>query len=81
MKSFLRTIIKSAPIVAFLLQTHHAHSQSQTFTSTGVFTVPTGVTSITVEAWGGGGKGGTVNIIGLAAAGGGGGLIVKKYSV
>lgn len=78
MKSFLRTNIKSALLVAFLLQNHYAHSQSQTFTSTGVFTVPTGVTSITVEAWGGGGKGGTVNIIGLAAAGGGGGAYSKK---
>jgi len=31
---------------------------SQTFTSNGTFTLPSGVTGVTVELWGGGGGGG-----------------------
>jgi len=56
-----------------LLGTHiKTWSQStQTYNSSGTFTVPAGVTSVTVECWGGGGSGGgtTAN----RARGGGGG--------
>lgn len=44
--------------------------QTQTFTSSGTFTVPAGVTSVIVECWGGGGAGGAAT--GNPAAGGGG---------
>ncbi len=37
-----------------------SYGQSQTFTSSGSFTVPAGVTSITVECWGAGGGGSRV---------------------
>lgn len=53
----------------------NAQTQSVTFTSSGIWTVPTGVTQITVEAWGGGGAGGNIsggNTIGIARGGGGG---------
>ena len=54
-------------------------AQSQTFTSSGTFTAPTGVTSVTVEAWGGGGKGGSrTNGNNVALAGGGGGAYAKS---
>ncbi len=46
-------------------------SQSQTFNSSGTFTVPVGVTSVTVKAWGGGGGGRSGN--GSTGGGGGGG--------
>lgn len=48
--------------------------QTQTLTSTGsnTFTVPTGVTSIVVEVWGAGGRGGSRTNTGEAGGGGGG---------
>lgn len=46
---------------------------SQTFTSSGTFTVPAGVTEITVECWGGGGGGGGSNNNNNGGSGGGGG--------
>lgn len=46
-------------------------AQMQTFTTNGTFTVPAGVTSITVECWGGGGGGGA-NTSGAKGGGGGG---------
>jgi len=38
--------------------TQMSFSQSSTFTTSGTFTVPAGVTSVKVQAWGGGGAGG-----------------------
>jgi hypothetical protein len=43
---------------------------TQVFTTSGSFTVPAGITNITVECWGGGGAGGGAT--GNPAAGGGG---------
>lgn len=43
-----------------------------TATGSGSFTIPTGVTSITIEAWGGGGKGGARTSNGPAGGGAGG---------
>lgn len=45
---------------------------SQTFTTSGSFTVPTGVTSLKVEVWGGGGKGASRTTNGNGGGGGGG---------
>ena len=50
----------------------------QTFTSSGTFTVPAGITSIVIECWGGGGGGGTSFGSNGAASGGGGGGYAKK---
>ena len=47
-----------------------AWGQTQTFTNSGTFMAPTGVTSIIVECWGGGGAGGAAT--GNPASGGGG---------
>jgi hypothetical protein len=46
--------------------------QLQVFTSSGTFTVPTNITSIIVEAWGGGGVGGTGGPSYSVGGGGGG---------
>jgi hypothetical protein len=43
------------------------------FTSTGFYTIPPGVTQIKVECWGAGGGGSTVTSTGLRGGGGGGG--------
>ncbi|MBK6344320.1 MAG: choice-of-anchor J domain-containing protein [Bacteroidales bacterium] len=52
---------------------------SQTFTSSGSYTVPAGVTVITVECWGGGGSGGGQSANNSAGGGGGaGGAYAKK---
>src|SRR5690554_6195879 len=45
----------------------------ETFTSSGTWTVPAGVTEITVEAWGAGGGGGGSNSNNSGGSGGGGG--------
>lgn len=53
---------------------NNASNTSTTYTSSGTFTVPaTGVSSITVEMWGGGGGGGNGGQGGYAYGGGGGG--------
>jgi autotransporter-associated beta strand protein len=49
-----------------------------TFTSSGTWTAPAGVTNITVELWGGGGAGGGVTTSGAEGAGGAGGQYAKK---
>ncbi|OXG04501.1 hypothetical protein B0A64_15025 [Flavobacterium araucananum] len=46
---------------------------TKTFGSSGTFAVPSGVTSISVQAWGGGGASGAPLLLGRGAAGGGGG--------
>lgn len=53
--------------------------QSQTFTSSGTFTVPAGVTSIVVECWGAGGAGGGTTANSSRGGGGGaGGAYARK---
>ena len=46
----------------------------QVFTSSGTFTVPAGITKLTVDVWGGGGGGANSFVGGTAAAGGYGGF-------
>lgn len=48
-------------------------AQTQTFTASGTFVVPAGVTSVTVQAWGGGGAGGGCTNQSRATGGGGAG--------
>lgn len=52
----------------------------QTFTSNGTFIVPSGVTQITVEAWGGGGGGGE-GLLGVFTGGGGGGGAYARATI
>ena len=51
---------------------------TETFNSNGTFTVPLGVTEITVEAWGAGGGGGKATGNPAAGGGGAGGSYAKK---
>lgn len=58
----------------FLMLCSTAFAQtSQTFTTSGSFTVPSGVTSLKVEVWGAGGGGGGSTSNGSGGSGGGGG--------
>ncbi|PSK90054.1 beta strand repeat-containing protein [Taibaiella chishuiensis] len=74
-----------ARMLAFLIMaslglvTQASAQVTRTFTSGGTFDVPTGVTSIKVEAWGAGGGGGNVN--GRDGGGGGGAYAVKTFTV
>jgi len=52
--------------------------QSQTFTTSGTFTVPAGVSGITVEAWGAGGGGSDVTRKWIRGGGGGGGAYARS---
>ena len=54
---------------------------SVTYNSSGSFVVPAGVTSVTVEVWGGGGGGGKAAATGNDAGGGGGGGGYARGSV
>ncbi|AWI27107.1 choice-of-anchor D domain-containing protein [Flavobacterium pallidum] len=68
-------------LLACLLFTALTFGQSQTFSSTGTFTVPAGVTSIRVEAWGGGGAGGGATGAPSAGGGGAGGAYVRNNAI
>src|SRR5688572_6074720 len=52
--------------------------QTVNITTTGTWTCPTGVTSITVECWGGGGAGAAVGGNPAAGGGGAGGAYARK---
>lgn len=56
-------------------------AQTTTFNSNGTYTVPAGVTSITVEAWGAGGGGGGGNTANAASGGGGGAHTRYNFTV
>lgn len=65
--------------LGFIIAMDLSMGQSQTFTSSGTFTVPQGVTSIIVECWGAGGAGGgTKNNNAKGGGGGAGGAYAKK---
>ncbi|MEZ4791072.1 MAG: PKD domain-containing protein [Flavobacteriales bacterium] len=70
----LRVLLRAGFMIALLLGAGDMFPQvTQTFTSSGTFTVPAGVTQVTVECWGGGGRGGTLTSAAAARGGGGGG--------
>ncbi|MGE5467838.1 MAG: DUF6701 domain-containing protein [Ignavibacteria bacterium] len=66
--------------VAMLLLGGGALAASQTYSTAGTYTwtAPTGVTSVTVEAWGGGGAGGAATGNPSAGGGGAGGQYASK---
>jgi hypothetical protein len=67
---------------SFLLISFFGYSQTKTFTTSGTFTVPAGVTSIQIEAWGGGAGGkSATNDKGFVGGGGGGGAYAKRNAV
>ena len=78
----------SANTGSSLTLTKQTPAGSQTFTANGSFTVPVGVTSVTVSVWGGGGAGGigaiaTPNGGGgyVGGGGGGGGYVTQTIAV
>lgn len=69
---------KTFTLIAFAFAgTLFAQTSSQSFTSSGTFTVPAGVTSITIEVVGAGGDGGGNG----GGGGGGGGYALGTYNV
>ncbi|MGO4818372.1 PA14 domain-containing protein [Flavobacterium sp. W22_SRS_FP1] len=56
------------------------NTSTKTFTSSGTFTVPSCVTSLTIQAWGGGASGGAKNRD-ARGGGGGGGYVTNTYAV
>lgn len=68
-------------LLACLLFTALSFAQTQTFTTTGSFTVPAGITSIRVEAWGAGGAGGGATGNPSAGGGGAGGAYVRNNAI
>lgn len=71
-----RTSLLAASL--FLVPWMGAHAGSATFTSSQNWTAPAGVTSVTVEAWGGGGAGGGVTANQGKGGGGAGGQYARK---
>ncbi|MFC6877827.1 choice-of-anchor D domain-containing protein [Flavobacterium myungsuense] len=66
-------------LIGLLLVTIIGYAQSpQTFTTSGTWTCPAGVTSIQVEAWGAGGSGGGNNSNSDGGGGGGGGAYSRS---
>ncbi|MDX9881255.1 MAG: choice-of-anchor L domain-containing protein [Prolixibacteraceae bacterium] len=87
MKRFLPALKKTyclfmVLVILLLASARTGFAQSsQTFTSSGSFTVPAGVISVDVEAWGGGGAGGGQSSNQDGGGGGGGGAYSRKNSI
>lgn len=79
-----RSCCSAVFLLLFLLSVSSSWGQgTETFTTattTGSWTCPAGVTSITIECWGAGGYGGTTNS-GTETGGGGGGAYAKKNTL
>lgn len=65
----------------FFVAPNISSAGTQTFTSSGSFSVPAGVTSLTVDAIGGGGAGGGGTNEGAGGGGGGGGRSTETFAV
>ncbi|MEN3324481.1 choice-of-anchor D domain-containing protein [Mariniflexile soesokkakense] len=77
MRNFI-TLEKFLFTCAIIFICYNGYSQSQTFTSSGSFAVPAGVTQVTVQAWGAGGGGSRVTTSGRRGGGGGGGAYASS---
>lgn len=75
MKSHIHNLrVVSAFLLFFCFITEvNAQTITQTYSSSGIFICPPGVTKITIETWGAGGAGGGVSVAGSSQGGGGGG--------
>lgn len=73
--------LKLCLLLVFIITFSWAQT-TKTFVTNGTFSVPNGVTSINVSAWGGGGSGGGASgaglLLGRGAAGGGGGAFASS---
>lgn len=82
MKKITLIDIKLVFTAGLLFNIFFGYSQTtQTYSTSGTFTVPAGVTTIQVEAWGGGGAGGGATGNTSAGGGGAGGGYVKNTSL
>jgi hypothetical protein len=78
--------LKKQIMLLFLILTFPSIAQTspQVYNTSGTFTVPAGIYQVTVEAWGGGGKGGSClsqNGINVGGGGGGGAFASKSIAV
>ncbi len=82
MKTTTRNYKKALLALGLLLVAFLNHAQSTTYDTPGsyTFTVPAGVTSITVETWGAGGMGGSRSST-FVSGGGGGGAYAKRTNM
>lgn len=83
MKRFLhiRYYYLSLPFLFTSLFGGVSFGQTATFSTSGTWTCPAGVTSVNIQSWGGGGAGGGVNANNSAGAGGGGGAFNSANAV
>jgi len=72
---FLQT--NGSGALSFATATSLPGAQGQVFTSSGTFTIPTGITAIKVTVVGGGGGGAAYSAIATTGGGGGGGAAIK----
>ena len=81
--TFVTVVLKAAYSLPFLLLlvSSNAYAQSQTFTASGSFKVPAGVTSLAVQCWGAGGGGGNVSNNNVGGGGGGGAYASSNITV
>jgi hypothetical protein len=73
MKTITQINTKLALTLCLLFVTFLNYAQTQTYTASGNFIVPTGITNVSVDVWGGGGAGGGVNGASSSTRSGGGG--------
>jgi hypothetical protein len=77
--SIVYVILAAILIVsAFHFPGQDVHAQTDTFTTSGTWTVPSGVTSAVFEAWGGGGSGAGSSVGSNGQDGGAGGQYAKR---
>ena len=80
-KKSIHTILSVLLFSCLCLSTNLFAQSSQVFSASGTYTVPAGVTIVTVECWGAGGAGGGNNSINGTGGGGGGGAYTKATNV
>ena len=80
-KKSIHTILSVLLFSYLCLSTNLFAQSSQVFSASGTYTVPAGVTIVTVECWGAGGAGGGNNSINGTGGGGGGGAYTKATNV
>ena len=77
-KQFKILIFSLSLFLNLVICCNTAGQTQQVFNTTGSFTIPLGVTQITVECWGAGGNGGSTINNGTKTGGGGGGAYARK---
>lgn len=80
-KQYTLTWFRFALVFLFTAFGITAFAQTQTITATGTFQTPDGITSLRVECWGGGGRGGSTVSDGTETGGGGGGAYARRNSL